>query len=122
MIDSTPLDRERTEQLTIRVIALEERPSLIFEENNESFALIDIHLTDVNDNSPVFQPSNLYSFSVNAVAEAGAIIGQVRHERFSISILLSRSIPSNLFFMYKNSLKIKHLFIYYYLFFCRLKQ
>ena len=97
MIDSTPLDRERTEQLTIRVIALEERPSLIFEENNESFALIDIHLTDVNDNSPVFQPSNLYSFSVNAAAEAGAIIGQVRHHRFSISILLSRPIPSNLF-------------------------
>ena len=78
-----PLDREATDELTIRVIALEERPSLVF-LNKKSFAQIDVHLTDVNDNSPVFQPSNLYSFSVDAAAETGVIIGQVRR-RSSIS-------------------------------------
>lgn len=73
--NSTALDRERTAQLILWVIAVEEQPNV--QTTNQSSARIDIQLMDANDNSPVFIPNNLYSFSVEAGVETGTIIGQV---------------------------------------------
>lgn len=73
--NSTPLDRERVAKLTLLVEAVEQKPNLL--TDRLSTARIDIELTDANDNSPIFQPTNLYSFVVEALAGAGTVIGQV---------------------------------------------
>lgn len=75
--NSTPLDRERVAKLTLLVEAVEQKPNLL--TDRLSTARIDIELTDANDNSPIFQPTNLYSFVVEALAGAGTVIGQVSH-------------------------------------------
>lgn len=85
--NSTPLDRERVSRLALQVEAVEQKPNLL--TDNVSTARIDIELTDANDNSPIFQPTNLYSFVVEATAGAGTVIGQVRTRLFS-SIFFSR--------------------------------
>lgn len=76
--NSTPLDRERVGRLALQVEAVEQKPNLLTE--NISTARIDLELTDANDNSPIFQPTNLYSFTVDAVAGTGTVIGQVSTE------------------------------------------
>jgi hypothetical protein len=79
--NSTPLDRERVSRLALQVEAVEQKPNLL--TDNVSTARIDIELTDANDNSPIFQPTNLYSFVVKATAGAGTVIGQVSNRLFS---------------------------------------
>lgn len=79
--NSTPLDRERVSRLALQVEAVEQKPNLL--TDNVSTARIDIELTDANDNSPIFQPTNLYSFVVEATAGAGTVIGQVSTRLFS---------------------------------------
>lgn len=74
--DSSPLDREKSTSLILFVEAIEEKPSLNKSPQRPSVE-IDIELTDANDNSPVFQPTNLFSFTVNADAGNGTIVGQV---------------------------------------------
>ena len=54
-------------------------PESIVSESNFSSVQIDIELTDSNDNSPIFQPTNLYSFTVDAMAGTGTVVGQVCH-------------------------------------------
>lgn len=61
--------------MTLQVEAVEQKPNLLTDRT--SIATIDIELTDANDNSPIFQPTNLYSFAVEALAGAGTVIGQV---------------------------------------------
>ena len=65
----------------LKVQAVENRPNL-WANTSSSFAQIDIELTDSNDNSPVFQPTNLYSFTVEALAGPGTVVGQASHLRF----------------------------------------
>lgn len=65
----------------LKVEAVEDRPNLLT-NNTLSFAQIEIELTDVNDNSPIFQPTNLYSFTVEALAGPGTVVGQASHLRF----------------------------------------
>lgn len=90
MADSTPLDREKTSSLVVLVEAVEERPSLVSTNKSNSSARIDIELTDANDNNPVFQPSNLYTFSVEADAQAGTILGQVTMQTFQLYLPFMR--------------------------------
>lgn len=54
-------------------------PESIESESKFSSVQIDIELTDSNDNSPIFQPTNLYSFTVDAMAGTGTVVGQVCH-------------------------------------------
>ena len=88
--NSTPLDRERVGRLALQVEAVEQKPNLLTE--NISTARIDIELTDANDNSPIFQPTNLYSFTVEAVAGTGTVIGQVSYVHFT-SVFTNLCVP-----------------------------
>ena len=76
----------------LKVQAVENRPNL-WANTSSSFAQIDIELTDSNDNSPVFQPTNLYSFTVEALAGPGTVVGQASHLRFPCLLLYTISPP-----------------------------
>lgn len=82
--DSAPLDRENTTSMILLVEAVEGRPSLASSNRSWPSVRIDIDLTDANDNSPVFQPTNLYSFRLEAGAEAGTVVGQVNNDIASV--------------------------------------
>ena len=49
-------DRERMERVVVRVVAIEDTPSVL-EDDTPSSVKVEIHLLDTNDNSPVFIPS-----------------------------------------------------------------
>ena len=78
--DHRQLDRETRSSLTVFITAVEYTPSLETQLwNGSSKARIDINLIDSNDNNPVFQPGDVYSFTVESDAEPGTVIGQVSH-------------------------------------------
>ena len=49
-------DRERMERVVVRVVAIEDTPSVL-EDDTPSSVKVEIHLLDTNDNSPKFIPS-----------------------------------------------------------------
>ena len=72
-------DREKYENIVVRVLAIEDSPSVL--PNSEPSGVeVDIHLLDYNDNSPVFLPNNVYVFLVPGGTEVGAKVGQVQAE------------------------------------------
>ena len=54
-------DRERMERVVVRVVAIEDTPSVL-EDDTPSSVKVEIHLLDTNDNSPVFIPSEWLQF------------------------------------------------------------
>jgi hypothetical protein len=75
--DQSLLDRERQTSLRMRVRARERRSSGM--AGARSGAAVRVTLLDANDNNPVFQPTNVYHFQVNADAPVGEVVGQVRN-------------------------------------------
>jgi hypothetical protein len=75
-------DRERMESVVVRVIAEERAPSVLPPtpaDRPASSVDVEIHLVDVNDNSPVFLPSNVYVFQVGEErAEGVVVVGRVQ--------------------------------------------
>ena len=65
-------DREKMERVVVRVVAVEDSPSVL-EDQEPSSVKVEIHLLDTNDNSPVFIPSNVYVFQL----PADPVVGQV---------------------------------------------
>ena len=70
-------DREKNENIVVRVLAVEDTPSVL--ENKEPNSVeVEIHLLDYNDNSPVFLPNNVYVFQIEGSAKVGDKIGTVK--------------------------------------------
>lgn len=51
---------------------------LTAEKFRSEVAMVTITLTDDNDNSPIFQPSNMYNFIINKTVVIATKVGQVR--------------------------------------------
>lgn len=74
--DQAKLDRERVTSFSLTVFA-EERTRGVGQDKGTSNCTISIVLLDSNDNSPTFQPSNLYKFQITTESEVGAVVGKV---------------------------------------------
>lgn len=70
-------DREQHENIVVRVVAVEQVPSVL-EDQEPASVEVEIHLLDYNDNSPLFLPSNVYVFQVSGSAQVGDKVGAVK--------------------------------------------
>ena len=69
-------DREKHENIIVRVLAVEDSPSVL-SDTTPSSVEVEIHLLDFNDNSPTFVPNNVYEFVVPKTAALGDLVGKV---------------------------------------------
>ncbi|KAG7190894.1 hypothetical protein KM043_006955 [Ampulex compressa] len=79
--DQTILDREKRNNLRMKVLAVERKPSVVLVDGvhgaNSSSVDVEVTLLDANDNNPIFVPSNLYEFVVRSDSKVGTVLGQV---------------------------------------------
>ncbi|XP_050427900.1 cadherin-89D [Adelges cooleyi] len=74
----TKLDREQKSSFSLRVYAREKIPFVIQQkETGDAFVSVEVTLLDINDNSPVFVPSNQYFFTTRVNVPVKATIGKV---------------------------------------------
>ncbi|XP_022692572.1 protocadherin Fat 4-like isoform X3 [Varroa jacobsoni] len=74
--DPSALDREKTDRISMKVLALERKPNVLADAKASATEVI-VYLLDANDNNPKFVPEGVYTFRVTETDPAGTVIGSL---------------------------------------------